>query len=457
MPVHRAPGGKRSGVFAYMAELDAWLCPGMEAERSAPWSSAHRLNRPSDRNDWGAPAGMTANSAAEAATRRTPRQLSRLRWIAIGALCLAATLAAILVAGRARMLLRPQAIALRPSSHHEPAEAEQLYLRGRYLWDLRTADSLAKAIEAYRQAIAKDPSYAEAYAGLAESYDLLPQFGNANLGASLSDAKQAADRAIELNPNLASAHTAKAFALFFGDWDITASDREFSRALVLDPDSAQTHQWYASTLQSRLEGEEAVKQIDEALRLNPTSPAIATDAAWFHALFGNDDSEIAALKEMDATQPNLSLPSQFLQTYDFFKGDFPAYVAETRHYAAITRRPDDLALADAIERGWNLGGKRGLLEAMAEAQRAAYQRGADNGFYLGETLVLLGRRSEALPYFRAALRGRTIPLLSMEQTPWAKSLANDPGYASLFADIRKLMHGDVAHPAVPPEFLRLPE
>jgi tetratricopeptide (TPR) repeat protein len=225
----------------------------------------------------------------------------------------------------------------------------------------------------------------------------------------------------------------------------------------LDPNSAQTHHWYASTLQCRLEGAESLKQIDEALRLNPASPAIATDAAWFHALFGDSDSEIAALKEMDATQPNLSLPSQFLQNFDFFRGDFPAYVAEVRHYASITRRPDDLALADAIERGWNLGGQRGLLEAMAKAQLIAYQHGSDNGFYLGESLVLLGRRAEALPYFRAALKQRTIPLISMEQSPWAKSLAHDPGYASLFADIRKRVHGDIAHPPVAPVFLRLPE
>ena len=84
--------------------------------------------------------------------------------------------------------------------------AEALFLQGRYFWNLRTSDGLNKAIDAYTRAIVKDPSYADAYAGLAETYQFLPQFGNADLGESLTKAKDAADRAISLDPNLAAAH-----------------------------------------------------------------------------------------------------------------------------------------------------------------------------------------------------------------------------------------------------------
>jgi tetratricopeptide (TPR) repeat protein len=184
----------------------------------------------------------------------------------------AAACAALLLVIAAAVLIRwsqrassSESFGIRTSSgrlRHVPAPgAEEFYLRGRYLWNQRTADSLSKAIDAYTQAIVKDPSYAEAYAGLAESYDLLPEFAYTDLTEAFSRARDAADKAIELNPNLAAAHRAKAFALFFGDWDIPGSDAEFQRALALDPNSAETHHWYASTLFNRLEGAECLRQI----------------------------------------------------------------------------------------------------------------------------------------------------------------------------------------------------
>ena len=151
----------------------------------------------------------------------------------------------------------------------------------------------------------------------------------------------AADRAIELNPNLASAHTAKAFALYYWDWDIAGSDAEFQRSLALDPNSAQTHQWYARTLECRSEGAKAIQQIDEAVRLDPTSPAIATDAALLHADFGDFKSGIKALKEIEQSQPTLSSPAEFLADLDFATGDFPAYIEDVRRFASINHAPDD--------------------------------------------------------------------------------------------------------------------
>ncbi|HEY2861952.1 MAG TPA: hypothetical protein VGJ21_26360 [Terracidiphilus sp.] len=459
MPVHRAPGGKRSGVFAYTAELDAWLCPGLPPGRSGSHPFSVHAEVAIDPQGEQPPVRAHGKAMFEAADRAdSPRISTRPRWIALGAVCILIAVTAVLVeVPGLSQLWKRHANVSGATPPAVPAEAEQLYLRGRYLWNLRTADSLGEAIDSYRQAIAIYPSYAEAYAGLAESYDLLPQFGNASLGDALTKAKEAADRAIDLNPNLASAHTAKAFALFFWDWDITASDGEFKIALALDPNSAQTHHWYASSLQTRLEGVECLKQIDEALRLDPTSAAIATDAASFHANFGDLDAGIAALKGIDRTQPDLSLSSQLLQTLYFATGDYAAYVADFRRYASITRRPDDLALANAMERGWNRAGKRGLLEARAKAQLTAFHHGTESGYYLGETLVLLGRRAEALRYFQAAVKVRIIPLVSMQESPWAKPLASDPGYAALFADIRRQIHGDIAHPAVAPVFLRQPE
>jgi tetratricopeptide (TPR) repeat protein len=387
----------------------------------------------------------TRSPAISAGQKDSFRPLPSIRWLITaisGVMVLLIPLPYLLHEGR----LDPQrktarSLATADGVRHVPVpNAEQLYLRGRYYWNLRTADGLAKAVDFYTQAIVSDPSYADAYAGLAESYDLLPQFGHADFEGSMKKAEYAADRAIALNPNLADAYAAKAFALFYGDWDIAGSDAEFLRALVLDTNSARTHHWYASTLHDRMEKTACLQQISDALRLDPTSAAIATDDAFFQADFGDVDTGVKVLQEIERTQPSLATPPDFLRAIDFATGDFLDYIAQTRRYAEITHDPDDIALADAVARGWAHAGKAGLVEERANALRAAFDHRHESGFKLGETLVLLGRKKEALNYFRAALSRDDLGILFMLQLPWAQKLATDPGYAAFFAQVRKRVH-----------------
>ncbi|MGA7524472.1 MAG: hypothetical protein WBW84_18615 [Acidobacteriaceae bacterium] len=342
---------------------------------------------------------------------------------------------------------------------HVPAPgAEDLYFQARYFWNLRTADSLLKAMDLYHQAIVKDPAYADAYAGLAETYDLLPQFGRGKLDEDLGKAEDFADRAIRMDPNIPAAHRAKAFAVFFRDWDISGSDAEFRRALVLDPNSAQTHQWYASTLLNRLDGAECVQQIDEALRLDPTSAAIATDDAMMRAEFGVDEkASISELEELQRTQPTLLTPSYFLKEIDFGRGDYPAYIAELHRLASISHRPDDVALAEAASHGWARAGKVGMLEDLARVRKAAFERGTDTGYLLAQIYVLMGRPQQALPYFHAALDKHFILLIAMEHSDWARKLSAAPGYPAFFAQIRTRIHGGrIVDPRVFPVSFCLP-
>jgi Tfp pilus assembly protein PilF len=407
----------------------------------------------------------SARGSAQASRRwRLNFDAAEHRKLALGAACLAVLL--IGAAGIRIFKLRNAASASHGQGHdasialrHVPAPgAEDLYLQGRYFWSLRTADGLSKSINAFTQAIVKDPSYADAYAGLAESYDLLPEFANGGLDDSLLRAKDAADRAIALDPNLAAAHRAKAFAVYFRDWDIAGSDAEFQRALALDPGSAETHQWYASSLQCREEGAEALRQIDEARRLNPASPAIAAEAAYIQADFGDLGAGIRELKEIEQTQPSLSSPALYLAMIDFAIGDYPEYIASLRRYGSVTGSANDVALADAIAKGWAQGGKAGLLEARAKGLKAAFDHGSETaGFWLAETLLMLGRPKAALPYFRASLNARNIASTMLQECHWAKPLANDPDYAALFAEIRERQHGGYPHyPPMVPISLRLP-
>lgn len=447
LPVRRAPGKRSGTVFARASELDAWLESREKEPRpnSAPSKSALASH--------GADVEQN-NSKLDATTPPPPissdghraNQISFRQW---RPWVLATSVLLVFAATLFWKMEDHQTAAATTFSHlerlngkpHIPAsDAADLFLHGRYYWNLRTADGLAKAIDSYTQAIVTDPSYAEAYAGLAECYDLLPQFGQADLGDSLRKAEHAADRAIELNPNLASAHTAKAFALYYWDWDIAGSDAEFRRALALEPNSAQTHQWYAGTLESRSEGAKAIQQIDEAVRLDPASPAIATDAALMHADFDDFKSGIKALKEIERTQPTLSSPAEFLADLDFSAGDFPGYVDDARRFASITHAPDAIAMANAVAQGWSRASRTGLLQARAEALKAAFDKGTESGFLLGEDLLLLGRRQEALVYFRASFDrhdDRLIQLMAFDDYAWVRDLSKDPGYAALFAQVRQ--------------------
>lgn len=129
-----------------------------------------------------------------------------------------------------------------------------------------------------------------------------------------------------------------------------------------------------------------------------------------------------------------------MKELDFATGDFPAYVEDLRRFAVITKAPDDVALANAVERGWARGGRTGLLEARAEALKAAFEHGAETGFPLGQTLLLLGRRHDALFYFKASLDRHSVQFVAMDDYPWAKNLSGDPGYAALFAQIHLRVH-----------------
>lgn len=440
LPVHRAPGKKGSTVFAYVSELDAWL----ESREKEIWPADLENGTAFGPGDLVQksllPPGDGLPSATSVETKPA-QQVSFRSWrLWVFAAALLALCAGLYwkVENRRASAASPPRLAASPFPPHLPAPgAENLLYRGRYFWNLRTAVGLTKAIDAYTQAIVKDPFYAEAYAGLAECYDLLPQFGNGDFDESMKKAEQAADRAIALDPNLAAAHRAKAFALSYLDWDFAGSDAEFKRALELDPNSPQTHQWYAGTLECRSEGAEALRQIDEAVRLDPGSPAIAADAALFHAQFGDFQSGLKALKEIEQTQPTLASPPQFLRGLDFDRGDFPAYIEDARRFASITHDPDDVAMARAVAQGWARGGRTSLLEARVEVLKAAFEHGTESGFQLGETLLLLGRRAEALFYFKASLDRRALQLVHLQDFPWAQRLSSDPGYAAFFAQVHQ--------------------
>jgi tetratricopeptide (TPR) repeat protein len=443
LPVHRVPGGERGGVFAYPEELEAWLL-GQESTSLEPPQSSGQATAPENQGESSSKPATPAEGQIPFNPSPLPSHESAgfrriLAWMTGSALAIGLLLVLIALVHSARLAsARRNAIAVNSnaSGYVPKPMSEELYLQGRYQWSLRTADSLSKSINAYTQAIVVDPSYAQAYAGLAESYELLPEYGQATAAEEYARAKVAANRAIELDPALAAGHRAKAFELFWGEWNIPDSDEEFRRALALAPNEMETHHWYATVLFSRQLRAESLAQADEALRLGPTNPSLATDVAFIRASFQSNRAQaIETLRELTRTQPSLVKPSRYLARLDLEDGRYQAFISDVQNAAAISHNPNEAAIAEAASRGWAHGGKMGMFEAIREVQQAAFERGASSGYWLARTYLLLGKPNEALHYFKAAYDRNDFNLMTLSSCQCISSVKNTAGYAALLRQI----------------------
>lgn len=159
------------------------------------------------------------------------------------------------------------------------AEAFQLYLKGRYFWNKRTPKDLQKSAEFFEQARTKDPNYALAYVGLADSYKMLAEYNAMPAAEAFAKAREAATKAIELDPNSGEAHTSLAYTLAFYDWNWQEAEREFRKAIELNPNYATAHQWYSEYLIVFGRFDEGMAEIERARELDPTSLIIASAVA----------------------------------------------------------------------------------------------------------------------------------------------------------------------------------
>jgi len=152
-----------------------------------------------------------------------------------------------------------------------------LYLKGLYFWSKRTVPGFHQAIEYFQQATTVDPSYAPAFAGLANSYTLLTAYTSASANLYMPRARAAALRAVELDDSLAEAHTALALIVQNQDWDWQTAEKEYRRAIELNPNYATAHHWYAEHLMWLGRFDEALRESERARQLDPLSLIIATD------------------------------------------------------------------------------------------------------------------------------------------------------------------------------------
>src|SRR5208283_1601623 len=236
--------------------------------------------------------------------------------------------------------------------HAANREAEEFYLKGRYYWEKRTPDSLNKAVDSFTQALIHDPGYAPAYVGLADCYNLLREYTMMPPSEAYPRALAAAKKAVELDPRSSEAHASIAFASFYGTWDAATADREFRRAIELNPNNAIAHHWYATYLSSLRRYSESLAEIERAQALDPASKSVLADRGEILFQAGHGDEAVTLLKQMEAAEPDFASPHHYLKQIYFASADYPNYLVEMRKEAVLRHNDSEVALADAAERGF---------------------------------------------------------------------------------------------------------
>jgi eukaryotic-like serine/threonine-protein kinase len=237
-------------------------------------------------------------------------------------------------------------------------EAYQLYLRGRYYWEKRTKESLDKAKDYFNQAIAKDPNYALAYAGLAEYYYVLPDYTPVSALELLPKIRSEAEKALTIDPNIADAHSVLAGS-YYDDWQWDNAEREYKRALELKPNDAVAHYWYGIFLATLGRGEEALTQVERAVQLDPLNLHLNTNlGALYWAIPRQDDRALAQLKKTVELDPNFAEVHGFLSVVYRSHNEYELWLAEWKKEAQLSADRESLGIADQVEKTYKQSGYR---------------------------------------------------------------------------------------------------
>jgi TolB-like protein/DNA-binding winged helix-turn-helix (wHTH) protein/Flp pilus assembly protein TadD len=309
-------------------------------------------------------------------------------------------------------------------------EAYEAYLKGRYHWNKRTKEEINKGIEFFEQAIQKDPSYAPAYTGLADCYNILG-FGAARAlppREAGPKAKAAARKALELDDTLAEAHASLAFTEQRYDWDCAGSEKEFRRAIELNPGYALTYLWYSQLLRAVGRFEDAVAMARRAQKLDPISPNIQRNLAVQLLAAKQYEQALAEFQKALELDPNLFTTHSDLGLAYELMGRYKDAIAETRKAIQLTTND----IVDAAQLGciYAFSGRKREAEKTLEDLKSLPGR-SNVSYDLALIYAGLGRKGEAIAWLEKAYQERSGNMIYLKVDPWLDSLRSDPRFINL--------------------------
>jgi len=328
------------------------------------------------------------------------------------------------IVGEIKVTLQPQERAQLASARPVDPAAYEAYLKGRYYWNRRTGEDIEKSIQYFQQAVDKDPKYALAYSGLADAYHVLWVYGNASPRQYHARAKAAALKALELDDNLSEAHTSLAAILVDDEWDFAGADREFQRALALNPNYSTARQWLAEYYVYIGDFERALAEIKKAQQVDPVSPLMNTLYGDVFLLSRRYDEAIEWLKKAIGFDRNFYLAHSKLRDAYLGKGMVDAAIAEDEISARLAGLSTDesIALVAALRQGFSESGIKGYWRARLALATRRVQAGAKQGYdastySLASIYAHLGNGEESFRWLEKAFEERDADIFYFNTAP----------------------------------------
>jgi eukaryotic-like serine/threonine-protein kinase len=305
-------------------------------------------------------------------------------------------------------------------------EAYQLYLKGRYQWNKQTEDGVRNSVEYFRQALEKDPNYPLAYAGLADAYSSLVEYLPPK--QVMPQAKEAANKALQLDPSLAEAHTALGVILTLFDYDWPAAETEFTRAIESNPNYAEAHHQYGWLLAYLGRNAEARKEMERAQQLDPLSLVIGTDLNVPYYLAREYDRSIEQSRKVLAFDPSFFLAHYTVGWASIQKRDYTTAVTELQKARSIEDKPWIIGtLGYAYAASGDTVRARAVLKELS--QLAEHRQ--VNTFWLAMTHMALGERDQTFQLLDRCYEERSPWLAWLKVDPALDPLRSDPRFADL--------------------------
>jgi TolB-like protein/Flp pilus assembly protein TadD len=314
-------------------------------------------------------------------------------------------------------------------NYTENAEAYQLYLRGRFYWNRRTVKDIRKSIEYFQQAITVDPNYTLAYTGLADAYTVLPTYGGAASAEVVPKAREAALKALSLDDQLAESHISLGMILNYYDYDFAGAEREFRRAIELNPNSAAAHQFYGNLLMHLGRFEEAYAEMGRALEIEPLSLLINRFYGLALLYDRRYDESATQLKK------TLELDAGFVPAYDTLATVYRLqgkYADSVEAFANAEEALGNHEVAALMREIFAKGGWQKFLRAMTDQPQLDYRKSR----YITATYhVELGERDEAIALLNKAYEDREFFMILLKVDPRLDPLRDDVRFQALLKKV----------------------
>jgi eukaryotic-like serine/threonine-protein kinase len=339
------------------------------------------------------------------------------------------------IADEIQVKLTPQERAHLTAERQVNPEAYESYLRGRYEWNKRTAESLRRGADFFQQALAKDPRFALAYAGLSDSYFALAYSAEVlRPQEAVPIAKAAALKALEINESLAEAHATLGAIKFFYDLDWTGAEQEFKRAIALNSGYATAHHWYGLYLGWTGRVPEARAELQRAKQLDPLSPIISMNVAWISSLTHDYDRSIEQLQQTLELDPNFWMAYWDLGEYKLALGRYSEAIADLQKAVALSG--GSTGAVGMLGYAYGITGDRAkarhVLQGLEKMAQSRYVSPGD----LAMVEFGLGNKDQAFARLEEAYQDRSSFLVTLKTEPLLDRWRSDPRFVDLLRRIK---------------------